>query len=190
MKGTEYSGSFPFFFRKHCGHPCISLGTKQAVINAISFDSIPTVDGCNGRYKAKLWSNRFSKFYGNITFPNNVVMKKKQKKQGIEMVSTTKRFLPVTIPEMLHKTSNDGSKLSLSALVQMKPFFILYPTEKKKIICICMLCFFVREIFSGYRKCFLFNFSIHEGFVQMYMGTNRVLLQEFFLLRFTSCKAE
>ena len=27
---------------------------------------------------------------------NNVVMKKKQKKQGIEMVSTTKRFLPVT----------------------------------------------------------------------------------------------
>ena len=96
MKGTEYSGSFPFFFRKHCGHPCISLGTKQAVINAISFDSIPTVDGCNGRYKAKLWSNRFSKFYGNITFPDNVVMKKKQKKQGIEMVSTTKRFLPVT----------------------------------------------------------------------------------------------
>ena len=96
MKGTKCSVSFPFFFRKHCGHPCIPLGTKQAVINAISFDSIPTVDGCNGRYKAKLWSNRFSKFYGNITFPDNVVMKKKQKKQGIEMVSTTKRFLPVT----------------------------------------------------------------------------------------------
>ena len=96
------------------------------------------------------------------------------------MVSTTKRFLPVTIPEMLHKTSNDGSKLSLSALVQMKPFFILYPTEKKKIICICIVCFFVREIFSGYRKCFLLNFSIHDGFVQMHMGTNRVLLQEFF----------
>ena len=111
---------------------------------------------------------------------NNVVMKKKQKKQGIEMLSTTKRFLPVTIPEMLHKTSNDGSKLSLSALVQMKPFFILYPTEKKKIICICIVCFFVREIFSGYRKCFLLNFSIHDGFVQMHMGTNRVLLQEFF----------
>ena len=106
------------------------------------------------------------------------------------MVSTTKRFLPVTIPEMLHKTSNDGSKLSLSAIVQMKPFFILYPTEKKKIICICIVCFFVREIFSGYRKCFLLNFSIHDGFVQMHMGTNRVLLQEFFLLRFTSCKAE
>ena len=96
MKGTKCSVSFPFFFRKHCGHPCIPLGTKQAVINAISFDSIPTVDGYNGRYKAKLWSNRFSKFYGNITFPDNVVMKKKQKKQGIEMVSTTKRFLPVT----------------------------------------------------------------------------------------------
>ena len=96
MKGTKCSVSFPFFFRKHCGHPCIPLGTKQAVINAVSFDSVPTVDGCNGRYKAKLWSNRFSKFYGNITFPDNVVMKKKQKKQGIEMVSTTKRFLPVT----------------------------------------------------------------------------------------------
>ena len=136
-------------FMKVRGRPSISLAIKQLVIDLFAEHSIPTVDRRNGRDKAKLRSEEYVKLYEDVTIPQDIVIENERNKRGIEMVTTTKRILTITLRKLLEKIHSAGHKFSLGLLVQMKPFFISYASEKEKILCMCILCLNVREVFNS-----------------------------------------
>ena len=55
--------------------------------------------------------------------------------------------LTCTVSNTQKKLLESGTKVSLSNVMSLKPFFITYPTEKKKLyLCLCKLCLNIKML--------------------------------------------
>ena len=138
-------------FRTSPGRPASTLSVRQHLLNLFVEHSICTVDRRNGRDRAKIRHNEFVKFYDDLTFPTEIgSFERETNKRGVSLVTVTKRVLTVTLravqTKLLQKT---GQELSLGTIFNKKPFFITYASEKEKVLCMCILCLNIREIFGS-----------------------------------------
>jgi hypothetical protein len=110
-------------------------------------NSIVTVDRRNGRDIVRIPKSRYDQINDlnknpddeNITVEEKVFKKTGNVKQYVKAV---KKIYTKSVRQLYrdYKSSEGASEVSLAVFFQMKPFYVVPPTEKEKLSCLCTTC--------------------------------------------------
>lgn len=150
IRPSIFSKKFQLHFQRgRAGRPRLSLSIRQTVLEMYVDHSILTVDRRNGRDRAKLCQTEYVKFYEDLTLPSDLTLEEETNKRGVKLVAVIKRVLTVTLRLQKKLFEKLGQTLSIGTICQNKPFFITYASEKEKVLCMCILCLNIREMFDS-----------------------------------------
>ena len=72
---------------------------------------------------------------------NEEVIKEETNKRGVKLFTATRKVMTCTIRKLQVKFFEKyNMNISIGTIFNLKPFFISFPTEKEKILCMCKLC--------------------------------------------------
>ena len=80
---------------------------------------------------------------------NEEVIKEETNKRGVELFTATTKVMTCTIRKLQVKLfENYNINVSIGTIFISKQFFISFPTEKEKMLCMCKLCLNLRMKFD------------------------------------------
>ena len=101
-------------------------------------NSITTVDKRNGRDCTKIRKSEHLKRFKDLV--NEEVIKEETNKRGVKLFTATRKVMTCTIRKLQVKLfAKYKMNVSTGTIFKLKPFFISFPTEKEKILCMCKL---------------------------------------------------
>lgn len=127
------------------GKKGLSQETQQLIVDAWLKESMITVDRRSGRDQVVMKRELFIQKFGNLRFPEDIVIEEFTSKRNQLMVRTTRRIAIKTFKEMnaLLKVKHNLD-VSSGSIFKYKPFFIQTATEREKECCLCKVCLNIR----------------------------------------------
>ena len=133
------------------GRKKLSLETIQIISDIWNEHSIPSVDCRNGRESITIRRSLYlQRFHKDVNHPQPLFEKIKR---NTRYYSATRRVVTCTHHKVVEiiKERYDLS-LPIGTVWAYKPFYVVYPTEKEKQLCLCKLCLNKRQLFDALRK--------------------------------------
>ena len=122
----------------------------QKVFDVYVENSITSTDGRNGRNMVKIKKRRLLEIYGSILTHDDIKLEEKVSRKRTYFQSN-RRILTCTIREIQEKLEGEGLNVCHGKLLELKPFFIAYPTDKELALCLCKLCLNARLLLDPLR---------------------------------------
>ena len=91
----------------------------------------------------KLSRRKFLQIYGQDMVHKDVKVEEKTKRNRT-VFAVNRRVATCTICAIQKKLQEEGLHISLGKVLELKPFFITYPTDKELALCLCKLCLICR----------------------------------------------
>ena len=102
-------------------------------------NSVTSTDGRNGRNMVLIREQRYYEIYDNFIEHSDIKIEEKEVRKR-EYFQSNRRILTCTVMEIRHKLQSEGLSISMGKLIELKPFFIAYPTDKELALCLCKIC--------------------------------------------------
>ena len=134
-------------FEEVRGRPIISYKTKQNIYDMWLQYSITSVDCRNGSESVKIKKSIYIQRFGSDT--RNEIALVEKKKSGKTYYTATRRIATCTIRKLKMKLADTGVVASEGTIQNLKPFYVVYATEREKVLCMCKLCFNTRSLFDA-----------------------------------------
>ena len=125
----------------------ISYKTKQTNYDMWLQYSITSVDCRNGRESVKIRKLIYIQRFGS-DIRNEIALVEK-KKRGKTYYTATRRIATCTIRKLKMKLADTGVVASEETIQNLKPFYVVYATEREKVLCMCKFCFNTRSLFDA-----------------------------------------
>lgn len=128
----------------------MDLSIRQTILDIYVLDSILTVDRRNGRDRAKLRKTDYIKSYEGLLLPAELTLKNETNKRGVELVAVIKQVLTITLQSLQKKLFEKlGCGISIGTIHQNKPLTSLLMPQREKVLCMCIICLNIREMFDA-----------------------------------------
>lgn len=121
------------------GRPKLPLETRQRIYDTWLENSQPSTDNRNNRCQVKLSAEEFEERFSGLTH-KDVEIHHVVNKRGRNLVAVNRMIATTTARGIVKKLADKGISVSLGSVINMKPFFITYATEKELSLCLCKLC--------------------------------------------------
>ena len=115
------------------------LGVRRAIYDTWVENSISSTDCCNGWNVINISKVKYFSLYRYIENKKIVVEKKKNKRRPVQF-QANRMILICTVSNIHNKLTESGARVSLDKVMNLKPFFITYPTEEEISLCLRKLC--------------------------------------------------
>ena len=135
-------------FRDPRGRSRLSPEVVKKVFDMYVENSITSTDERNGRNMVKIRKRRLLEIYGYVVEHSDVKMEENESRNR-KYYQANRRILTCTIHEMQQKLKDEGCEVSFGKIIDLKPFFIAYPTDKELALCLCKLCLNTRLLFDS-----------------------------------------
>lgn len=133
------------------GRKEIPLESKQLICDIWFQNSIPSVDCRNGRESVSMRNSIYIR--KNMKDINHGQPLIEEKKRGTVRLKSTRRIMTCTLEKIKEVIEeSNGLKISIGTIWNYKPFYIVYPTEKERLLCLCKTCLNKRLLFNSLRK--------------------------------------
>ena len=134
-------------FSETRGRKGLPIEVQQIIYNEWKENSIFSPDRRNGRDTVKMSKNEYENDYHLIK--NDPPLIEDKNRRGSTFVSSTRRIVTCTIDELQTKIKDKHAiTVSTGKILELKPFFISYATEKEKVLCMCKRCLNMRMLFT------------------------------------------
>ena len=131
---------------------------KQKICDEWLENSITTVDRRNGRDCTKIRKSVYLELFKDLV--NEDVIKEETSKIEIKLLTATKKVMTCSIRKLQTKLFEKYNiSASLGTIYNLKPFYISFPTEKEKNLCMCKVCLNIGEKFD----CLMDGSKKHNG---------------------------
>ena len=67
-------------------------------------------------------------------------------------MTSNRMIITCTVRKLMTKLEDKGFKTSLRYVLNLKPFFVTYPSDKEISLCLCKLCLNVKFLFEGLKS--------------------------------------
>ena len=104
--------------------------TQLNIFNTWRENSIPSTNGRNSRNEVNLSKGEYIKKYDTLQ-SDLVEMHKKRNKRGKLIISSSRRVATCTVKALQGKLSELNIEISVGTLLNLRPFFISFATEKE-----------------------------------------------------------
>ena len=136
-------------FKESRGRKSLNLEQQQVIYNLWLEYSIPSVDSRNNRNCVKMNRQKYERRYNDLE-NNGYQVKLKANKRGADMYEAPRRVATCTVRIMQKKIKEKlGINVSLGLTLNLKPFFVVKPTDKEKEMCLCKFCLNLRLSFNA-----------------------------------------
>ena len=134
-------------FEESRGRKPLNPDIKQLIYNEWKENSIYSVDRRNGCDKVKISKLNCIKKYNDIE--KEELIEEEINTRGRLFYCCPRMIATCTLNQLKHKVyEKHRIEVSLGTMLNLKPFFITYATEKEKVLCMCKLCLNTRLLFS------------------------------------------
>ena len=131
-------------FREATGSQSKSIESKQKCYKMSVINSINSTDARNGGNLISISKSKYNTLYRNIE-NKSVQINSTVHKRGKTALRPNRNTFWTT-----HQQFKDsGLTSSIGTIMNLKPFFITYPTEKEISLCLCKLCLNVRLLMES-----------------------------------------
>ena len=125
----------------------LDLNTRQKIYDTWISNSQPSTDNRNNRCQVRISENEYNKRYSELE-NKDVELETSVNKRGRKNVAANRMISTTTVKGIQKKLSDDGLKVSIGSIINNKPFFITYATEKELSLCLCKLCINMTFLFE------------------------------------------
>ena len=109
--------------------------------------SIPSTDDRNDRVTVKISKLTYLRKYCDIE-NKTVELDEKKNKRGRTNFLAHRMIMTETVCSIQRKLEAEGIKVSTGSILNLRPFFVTYATEKEMSLCLCKICLNVKFLFN------------------------------------------
>ena len=113
---------------------------RHAVFNTWHEHSVVAIDGQNGRDQVKMREIEYLRKYEDLLLPSYAEIEFYTSKRGQHMVCGTRCISTKNGCQIQVKLAEIGFKVSYGTIINLKPFYVQKPAERKKESCLCKFC--------------------------------------------------
>ena len=130
------------------GHQGLSLETKQAVYDAWIEHTVASTDNRNNRVSVNISRREYLQRYDGID-NKDIVVEEKVTKRGRKIMSANRMIVTETIRSLQKSLLDKGIIVSYGSVLNLKPFFVTYASEKEMALCLCKICLNTKFLFDA-----------------------------------------
>ena len=131
------------------GRPKITPEIAQKIFDLWVVNSTISVDRRDGRDLVRIPMKDYQKRYQGIECS---LVKSYTNKRNIEMAQAPRYICHKTVREMVEIIEEKICKQSRGSVPNFRPFFVLTPTEREKLECLCTVCCNARSVFNPIQR--------------------------------------
>ena len=132
------------------GHNRWCTEIQQKIYDMWITNSITSTVGYNNRNMVKISKVKYEDQYDENLTHKDVIVHEQKNKRGTACYVASRRIVTTTVRGLLSKIlSQVHNSLSIGTLLNLKPFFVQYSTDREMILCLCKLCLNVRFLFRA-----------------------------------------
>ena len=102
-------------------------------------NSITSTVGNNGRNMVNI-TRGLLEVYGCEINHEDIKSETRISKRNQTLLSVNRRVATCTVRAIKNKLESENCKVSVGTVLNLKPFFITYPTDKELALCLCKIC--------------------------------------------------
>ena len=125
----------------------LSSEARQQIYDAWLDHAQPSTDNRNGRCRVKISKMEYLKKYSGIE-NKDVVIEEQVNKRGCVNYLSNRMIFTSTIRGIKQKLDEKNINVSTGSILNLKPFFITYASEKEMLLCLCKICLNVKFMFD------------------------------------------
>ena len=137
-------------FEENRHRPTLPTEVRQKIFDEWLSNSITSTDARNGRCEVRISKTAFKQKYENIIVDESsgIIIEEKRNKRGTLQYSSNRRICTSTVRTIQQKLSEKNIDVSIGSVLNLRPFFITYASEKEMSLCMCKLCLNARLMFD------------------------------------------
>ena len=125
--------------------------TQQAIYDTWIENCIVSTAASNGRNVVQISKRKYLEKYSTIN-NHDIVINEVKNKRGRTNMTSNRMIITCTVRKLMTKLEDKGFKTSLGYVLNLKPFFVTYPSDKEISLCLCKLCLNVKFLFEGLKS--------------------------------------
>ena len=120
---------------------------RQKIYDMWVENAIPSTDNRNNRGQVKIPKLEFLRRYKDIKH-KNVELNEEVSKRRCKNIVGKRMIMTETVSALQKKLAEEELVVSIGSILNMKPFYIAYATEKEMSLCLCKICLNSKFLFD------------------------------------------
>ena len=129
------------------GRNKLNIETRQEIYDMWIQNAQPSTDNRNNRCQVKISEVQYIEKFSGLK-NTNVEIEYTTNKRGRKNVAANRMISTTTTKGIIKKLSDKGVEVPFGSVINNKPFFITYATEKELSLCLCKLCINMTFLFE------------------------------------------
>ena len=129
------------------GRWTLSPEVRQSIYDTWIQSSIPTTDNRNSRATIQISKHIYFQRYNDIE-NKTICIEKKKNKRGRVNITANRMIVTDTVSSIQKSLVAKGINVCSGSILNLKPFFVTYATEKELSLCMCKICLNAKILFE------------------------------------------